>query len=162
MNLLDDCFPSSPPLTRRFNALSTLSLLALHKQSGALGLEMELCCFPCGQKPARIPKKSNRGSDQADAEPAGGGNRLKNKKERRETTKNNTEKARYPGKKPICVFTVKYLIFGHWLFPSGQCLHNLFIEKTKINMCEHAEVGGARKPREGPQNPEKARKKKNI
>ena len=30
--------------------------------------------------------------------------------------------------------------------------------KLKIKMSEHAEVGGARKPGEGPQNPEKARK----
>ena len=31
--------------------------------------------------------------------------------------------------------------------------------KIIIKMSEHAEVGGARKPGEGPQNPEKARKK---
>ena len=74
-NLLDDFFPRPPPLTRRFNALSTPSLLALfHKQSGLLGLEMEPSCFPCGQNQLGS-KKSNRGPDPAGAEPAGGGNR---------------------------------------------------------------------------------------
>ena len=102
MKLLADRFPSlHPPPTRGFKALSTLSLLALfHKQSGPLGLEMEPC-FPCGQKPA-IAQKSNRGPDQADAEPA------------EEPPKQKNRRHDTPRKRPVCVFLVRCLIFWPW------------------------------------------------
>ena len=38
--------------------------------------------------------------------------------------KRKNEKARSAGEKPMCVFTAGYLIFGHRLFPSRQCLLN--------------------------------------
>ena len=80
---------------------------------------MAPCCFPCGQKPARIPKKSSRGPDQAEAEPAGGGPPEKKKMQK-------NEKARYPGEKPMWVSNVRYLIVGHRLFPSGSTLFLCF------------------------------------
>ena len=62
------------------------------------------------------------------------------------------EKARYPGEKPMCILTVRYLIFGHRLFPSGQCLLSLLFFR-KNNKNERARRGwGRRKPGEVPKN----------